>query len=136
MLTTQHENKIAEAGKVLTKLDLTAFIKFDASNAGTKDSYTISVLKRGQVTVSAAVGKGYDLGTKLEVLVNRKGNIIIVRPSNNGIACHSNGAGSKSKALSCKSVINYFLDNGIELPARFRAEYDEALQAWVGRKCM
>jgi len=130
----QYDSRL-EPSKVNSSFDLAEFEVFDATNVGASESHTINVLKRGAITLSAAIGSGIELGTRLEVLVNKKGNIIVIRKAINGIACRPNGSRTKSKFLACKAILKHFEKNDIELPVKFRAEYDENMQAWVGRRC-
>jgi hypothetical protein len=77
---------------VNTVLDLAEFITFNAFNSvSNRACCSINVGKSGRVTLSSAIGATYKIGTKLEVLINKKSNIIVVRQSENGIKCRING---------------------------------------------
>jgi len=125
-----------ESSPVNTALDLSEFLVFDASNsAGNRECHTITISKIGKVNLSAAIGAKYQTGTKLEVLVNKKCNIIIVRPSNNGIACRPNGGQqTQGKQIACKSLLHHLEPLKIPLPLRFKAEFNANINGWVGRK--
>jgi len=125
-----------ESSPINTALDLSEFLVFDASNsAGNRECHTITISKIGKVNLSAAIGAKYQTGTKLEVLVNKKCNIIIIRPSNNGIACRPNGGQqTQGKQIACKSLLHHLEPLKIPLPLRFKAEFDANINGWVGRK--
>lgn len=119
---------------VTTSLDLSTFIVFNAFNSTiARNSAIISVTRSGKVTLSAPIGEKYDAGDKLEVLVNQAATIIVVRQSNNGISCRSNGKNTTGKLVTCKALINMLMKKKIEFPIRFRAEWDEAVQGFVGK---
>jgi len=136
-VTTRRAVKPADidSSPVNTALDLSEFIIFNASNStGNRECYAITISKAGKVKLSAAVGAKYQTGTKLEVLVNKKCNIIIVRPSDNGISCRPNGGQTQGKQISCKALLRHLEPLKMSLPLRFKAEFDAKLNGWVGRK--
>lgn len=118
-----------------TALDLSEFTVFNASNSiGSRDSKTITIGKSGRVTLSSSIGATFDVGTKIEILINKKANIVVVRQSDNGITCRLNGGQTQGKVFTCKALFHHLEDSKIELPAKFRAEYDKEIQSWVGRR--
>jgi RNA polymerase sigma factor (sigma-70 family) len=134
-LKIQAIGNIEKSAKVSTAWDLSDFIVFDATNTvGSRDSYIITVGKSGRVTLSSPIGRSYQVGNKLEVMINKKLNIIAVRQSDKGITCRPNGPGSQGKLINCKALLNHLNQNKIPLPIKFTAEYDEQNKAWVGKR--
>lgn len=128
-------NLIEESSKIINAWDLSDFIVFDATNAvGNRESYIITVGKSGRVTLSSSIGKDYQVGNKLEVMINKKINVIAVRQSDKGITCRPNGQGSQGKLINCKALLNHLNKNKIPLPLKFTAEYDEPNNAWIGKR--
>ncbi|CUH95903.1 hypothetical protein P22_1989 [Propionispora sp. 2/2-37] len=127
---------IAPAAPVHTSIDLSSFIVFNASNAAvnSRDTVAIGVTKTGKVTLSAAIGARYQAGETLEVLINKTANIIVVRQSENGIKCRTNGKNTIGRILSCRALTNYIGGKKIDLPIRFRAEWDDSVQGFVGKR--
>ena len=134
-MASQKSTRPVPVAPVVTKLDLSSFVVFNASNAmTTRNAAYITVTKTGKVTMSAEVGKRYRAGETIEVLFNQVGTILVIRSSGTGIRCRQNGKNSEGKIISCASAKVYLESNQIPLPARFRAEWEEELQAWVGRQ--
>ena len=120
---------------VTTSLDLSNFIVFNAFNSTvSRDSAMIGVTRSGKVTLSSPIGAKYTVGAKLEVLVNQPATIIVIRQSNNGINCRPNGRNTAGKLIACKALTNMLMKKKIELPIRFRAEWDERVQGFVGKR--
>jgi RNA polymerase sigma factor (sigma-70 family) len=128
-------SKTAADAPTVTKIDLSLFVVFNAANTLiTRNTANIAVTKTGKVTMSAMVGKQFEFGEKIEVLLNQVGNIIVVRRSDIGIPCRKNGKDSEGKLVSCASAKLFLESKQVPLPVRYRAEWDTDLNAWVGRK--
>lgn len=121
---------------VRTSIDLSSFIVFNAGNStvSSRDAAVIGVTKTGKVTLSSAIGSRYQAGEALEVLVNQTSNIIVVRQSDKGIRCRTNGKNTIGRVLSCRALTNYLTSKKIDLPIRFRAEWDDSVQGFVGKR--
>ncbi|WP_371366260.1 RNA polymerase sigma factor FliA [Sporomusa rhizae] len=135
MANTRSTTKKVPEAPTVTKLDLSSFIVFNANNAMvTRNSAYITVTKNGKITMSSEVGKKFKTGETLEILLNQAGNIIVVRSSTSGIRCRQNGKNSEGKIISCANAKLFMESKKMALPARFRAEWDEEILAWVGRQ--
>jgi len=122
-------------GKNFSKftLDLNEFVKFDATNSRLNQGSYIRVTK-DKVTISSVVGQNLKINEEVELLINKKGNIIILRKSENGLKIKSQAKHTTSKFIACKAVIRYLLKMDVQLPANFNSEWDDDLHAWVGRR--
>ncbi len=130
--------KRAESGPVTTKLDLTQFTVFNRDTVlfrGRRGKW-ISVTATGEVFFSHEIGKNCADSAKFEVLLNRKGTILIVRenPQKGFPSRPSSAKKTRSKLVSCSAVKNALIKLGVKLPVRFYAEWDEELKAWVGKR--
>ncbi|MBP2638289.1 MAG: hypothetical protein H6Q72_4196 [Firmicutes bacterium] len=115
------------------KLNLNDFIKFDATNSRLSQGSYIRVTK-DKVTISSVVGNHFKNNEEVELLINKKGNIILLRKARNGLKVKPQGSKTTSKFVACKAVIRYLLNMAVQLPAQYNAEWDDELQAWVGRR--
>ena len=90
---------------------------------------------RSDVGICHEIGKQYQPGTPVEFFLNKKGNILVMRPASDGIPMRSAaGIRSGAKKCACKVLRNMLENMGVELPVRFWARWDEELKAWVGRR--
>ena len=120
---------------VITTLDLSKFMVFDASNSTSpRGISTITITKDGRITLSSAVGAQYQANDKLEILINQPANIVVVRKADNGMRCRPNGKNTTGKLIRCKALVNSLKERKMELPIRFRAEWDKAVQGFVGKR--
>lgn len=129
---------LPEGNPCKVMLDLKEFTKFDATNSRLSQGTYIRINK-DKVTISASLGREHSEGDKVSLLINKKGNILVMQndPSENGlrIRSQSGGGASISKFVSCKSLIKHVTEKlGLELPVQYNVKYDEELQAWVGRR--
>lgn len=123
-----------ESGPVKTVLDLSEFICFSQSATRGARGEFIRVSSK-DVTISHGIGKNYEPGTRVELLLNRKGTILVVREAKKGgMPLRAFGPKSKAKRVACRELINTLKTLGVELPAKFYAYWDEELKAWVGRR--
>lgn len=92
---------------VITTLDLSKFVVFDASKSTSpRDISTITINKDGRITLSSAVGAQYQVNDKLEILINQPANIVVVRKADNGIRCRPNGKNTTGKLIRCKALVD------------------------------
>ena len=127
---------------VKTTLDLSFFQRFEGTGRqgqGYRGKW-FKVYKGVEVGISAEIGKTLPDDALLELLLNRTGTILVVRESPNGIRLRryhqKEGQQHKGKAgrVTCKALVNALLELNVELPVVFKAEWDEELKAWVGRR--
>lgn len=127
---------------VKTRLDLSFFQRFEGTGRqgqGYRGKW-FRVYKGVEVGISAEIGKTLPDDALLELLLNRTGTILVARESPNGIRFRRNyqkeGQQHKGKAgrVTCKALVNALLELNVELPVVFKAEWDEELKAWVGRR--
>jgi hypothetical protein len=119
------------SGPVKTTLDLSQFIKFDSLTSKSQFGKWIGVNQR-EIVISYEISKNLPPESKVEFYLNRKGTILVLKTSLNGLPVRSESKG-KTKCVSCKALIDTLLKMGLQLPVRYIAEWDEDLQAWVGR---
>jgi len=126
-----------EAGPVRTTLDLSNFLVFNkSSQRATKGEFWIKVDSKGGVYLSHEIGKQVNW-ERVEILLNRKGTIIVVREGGDeGLKLYGEGHGNRTKAkrAGCTALAHTLKKLGVQLPVKFKAEYDPELQAWVGRR--
>lgn len=128
--------KREESGPVKETLDLSQFIRFDKSSAGyqgTKGKW-FGVDVRGKVYISHEIGRHFEAGTKVEFYLNKKGTILVMRESEKGLPLALTGKKSMAKWVSCRALKKTLEKIGVKIPVRFDAEWNEELQAWVGRR--
>jgi hypothetical protein len=123
----------AEPGPVKTKLDLSLFDKFDGQSVQGKRGKWMSMNVRGDITISHDIGKTLPEDAIVEFYLNRKGNILVMRQSLNGIAL-CKATRSESRRVSCIALKTRMQELDIKLPARYVTKWDEELRAWVGRR--
>lgn len=119
-------------GPVKTTLDLSEFIRFDGQKSQSQRGKWIGINQR-DITISHEIGKTLPPESKVEFYLNRKGTILVLKTSINGLPVRAEGKG-KTKHVSCKALKDTLLKIGIQLPVRFTAEWDDELKAWVGRR--
>lgn len=119
-----------ESGPVKTMLDLTEFIRF--SQSAPRGGFI--KVSSSDITISHGIGKNYEPGAMVELLLNKKGTILVMRETQKGMPLRLAGPKSSAKRVSCRELINTLKALGVELPVRFYAEWDEELKAWVGRR--
>ena len=128
-----------ESGPVKTWLDLSEFMVFGAGRykATSQSEHWITISPRGDVRLSSRLGAHFQNGERIEVLLNRKGTILVLRPAPTGLSFRAErpeGKKTQAKRVCCKALAEKLKELGISLPARFRAEWNDELQLWVGRR--
>jgi hypothetical protein len=121
---------------VTTELDLnqfTVFNRYTTKCRGEKGRW-FSVNVRNEVCFSQEIGRNYEPGDTIEFLLNKKGTILVVRKSGDGLPLIKSGGKKQSKRVTCKSLRETLGQLGIKIPVRFWAEWNEELQAWIGRR--
>ncbi len=61
------------------------------------------------------------------------GHLIIIKKSENGRTLHREKKTKRSFRISCRLLVGSLKQKGVPLPARYRLEWSEKMQAWVGR---
>lgn len=124
-----------ESGPVKTTLDLSQFMVFNR-NSYQRGTAALTVKACGRVYISSALGAKLKLGAKVEFLLNRKGTILVMREAKDGFTIYRGHGHERlqAKAVSCRALARTLKEMGAEFPVRFRVEWDDDLQAWVGRK--
>ena len=125
----------AKSGPVKTSLDLGSFLRFDGKNSQGRKGKWLNVNNNGGVTISSEIGKALSDGALVELLLNRRGTILVLRESLQGISFRrTHSKRSHGCQVSCKALKAQLMEMDIPLPVRFVAEWDEDLRAWVGRR--
>jgi len=133
------EKKARHSGPVKEKIDLSLFECFNITTCHmyrTRHGLWITVSKNGEVRISHEIGKHYEVGATVELLLNRAGTILVMRESRNGFALKASESDNKkslSKRFNCKDISTALEKKGIQLPVRFVVNWDDDLKAWVGR---
>lgn len=120
-------------GPVKTTLDLSCFIKFDGQKSQGRRGKWMSMGVRGELGISHEIGKTLPESAMAEFYLNRKGTILVMRESINGIPLRKTNKSEARKAF-CHALKVKLQELGVKLPARFIAEWDAELGAWVGRR--
>ncbi len=133
-----HEDNLEEeaktkSGPVTTKLDLSQFYKFDGQKSQGQRGKWMSMGVRGEISISHEIGRTLPDDAKAEFFLNRKGTILVMRESVNGISLRKTRK-SESRRAGCHALKIKMQELGIQFPARFVAEWDPELRAWVGRR--
>lgn len=124
------------SGPVATRLDLSQFTVYDSSKAGQRRGKWVRVAANGAIVFSNELGAHYESGSAVELMVNRKGTIIVVRDATTGkglVLREDHPGRTKAKRTSCSALARQLQEAGIELPAKYRAAWDDELKAWVAR---
>ncbi len=129
----KQEPEQASGGPVKTTLDLSCFIWFNGQRSQGRRGKWMSIGVRGEVSISHEIGKELPEDTRVEFFLNKKGTILVMREKLNGLHVRQTKK-SEARRVSCTSLKNTLLDLGVQLPARFVAEWEPELQAWVGRR--
>lgn len=119
------ERKRQESGPVKQTLALDEFVTFSSQEKSGRGSKVVTITARGEVLISRALI--LPLETRVELLLNRRGNILVMRESPKGIPF-------KMQRGCCTALKNALVSAGAELPVKFVMEWDEELGAWVGRR--
>lgn len=131
------ERRIREETRpVKTTLDLSSFAVFNRTcQKVVKGEPWIRVDSKGGVYLSHEIGQQVNW-ERVEILLNPKGTIIVVRESDEkGLKLYRERATkTKAKRTNCSALACTLKQLGVELPVKFKAEYDPELQAWVGRR--
>lgn len=125
-----------ESSPVTATIDLSLFTIYDAScqTYGRRGDMTITVDKRGVVNISHEIGKVFS-AEKAELRMNKRGTMLAVLASPRGIPVRSSGNGkSMAKRVNCQRLKDDLLSLGVELPVKFVTEWNEQLQAWIGKR--
>ncbi len=139
------KRKQEESGAVDTKLNLKLFTKITpCKGAGKKSAkalITVSPSGDIRITVKALesapneIQKRVDADRRIraEVFVNKKRNIIVIRPSDDISTSFTfrNTRASKTLSVRIKRISSIL---GISESTRYQAAWDPELQAWVGRR--
>jgi len=118
---------------VKTTLDLSCFTRFSAQIGQGRRGKWMSVNKRAEVTISHEIGLTLPEEVTVEFFLNRKGTILAMKQSVDGIALRK-PTKTRSRKATCRALMETLLDLGVVLPVRFATEWDPELQAWVGRR--
>lgn len=130
-----YEKEVRErSGQVKTTLDLSMFTWFTERNRNTKGRLGkwITVNKTGTINISAGIGCQLPTEVKMAFLLNKKGTILVMKPDPNGLLLRKSTK-SPARLANCAALRNKLIECGIKIPAKFTAEWDEELRAWVGR---
>jgi len=120
----------AEKGSVKSSLDLSLFKKFDAASRKIrKRANRVIIYKGGIIALSKAVTEKFPVGSSVEFLLNKKGNILVIRRAENGIALRN----EDRPVVNCAALKNELLGKGYKIPVTYKIEWDEELDGWVGR---
>lgn len=114
-----------ETRPVRQTLALDEFVAFSSQEKSGRGSKVVTITARGEVLISRALI--LPLETRVELLLNRRGNILVMRESPKGIPF-------KMQRGCCTALKNALVSAGAELPVKFVMEWDEELGAWVGRR--
>lgn len=120
------------AGPVKTSLDLSQFIMFNGQKTRGRRGKWMSVNTRGDITISDEIGREIK-GEMAKFYLNRKGTILVMKESLDGIRLRHDKR-SNARHASCTPLKNKLIELGVKPVARFVAEWDEELKAWVGRR--
>lgn len=129
-----------ESRPVRTKLDLEFFKRFAAKDQSLRGRHTgkwFRIGKRGDITLTNALSREFEDGAKVGVYVNNKGSILVMKEEEDGIPLtrmYKTSPRSMMRRCSCKEIGRALEQAGVTLPARFMAEWDADLGAWVGRR--
>jgi predicted HTH domain antitoxin len=117
----------------LGELDLSAFRVFNWLSTKTRYGKWITVGKRG-ISISWEIARDLRPGALVEFYLSPEGKILVMRECLNGLVVRGGNSKNRSKEISCKALSKALMDLGVCLPVRFMTEWDEKLQAWVGRR--
>ncbi len=118
-----------ESSPVTTSIDLSCFTVFNKRTV--RDDGTITVSPKGMIRLSAGIARAMKTGDTVEILLNKAVTIIAVRQSPDGFPIK---VGKSEGCCSSTTVAKALQAKEVELPAKFVTEWDENLQAWVGRR--
>jgi hypothetical protein len=112
------------------------WLRIKRNYTGTKEN-AISIDKRGTVRLLSDVGSAFKLGDRVEFFLSPDKTRLALRKTDDadGFRLRSENK-SKAKICNCGELKNLLLEAGVELPARFAAQWGERLQAWIGRRCI
>lgn len=130
------ERKQKESGPVKTSLDLNEFLVFNGKDAfqGRRGKW-LTVDKMGGVVVTHEIGKTLPVEAMVELRLNRRGNILVMKEAPGGLPAKPiYPKRGMARRIPCAALKKTLLELGVTLPARFVAEWDEELKAWVGRR--
>ncbi|SMB97990.1 hypothetical protein SAMN00808754_2061 [Thermanaeromonas toyohensis ToBE] len=100
-------------------------------------AHWITISPRGDVRLSSLLGANFQDGERIELLLNKKGTILVLRPAPTGLRFRMErpkGKKTQAKRVCCRALAEKLKELGISLPTRFRAEWNDELQLWVGRR--
>lgn len=111
------------------------WLKVERKNFVGQKEKMITVDKRGTVRLLSCVGSNFQPGDRVEFFLSPDKRQLAVRKVNSasGFKLRADSK-SPAKMCNCAELRSLLQGAGIELPARFEAEWDEHLQAWVGRR--
>lgn len=124
-----------ESGPVKNTFDLEQFTVFDAQAGYRGKGKWLTVDKWGAVVVSSEIGKVLPSEATVELRLNRKGTILIMRESPTGLPAKViYSKRGMARRIACYLLKKALLDLGVTLPVRFAATWDPELGAWVGKR--
>ncbi len=121
-----------------TYYDLSKFERIGGDTLPPIGNY-LHVSSRGDIRIS---GTSFVPGDKVDFFVNKldlqldkipAGHLIIIKKSENGRTLHREKKTKRSFRISCRLLVGSLKQKGVPLPARYRLEWSEKMQAWVGR---
>lgn len=129
-----------ESGTVSTKLDLSLFRRFDASNQAIRnrrDSNWFYIDNRGNINLTVSLSEKFKDGAKVAIYLNQKCTLMVVREEPNGIPLVKLSKAAPRRSIrrcTCREIARMLEQAGVKLPTRFVAAWDDELKAWVGRR--
>ena len=69
---------------------------------------------------------------KMAILLAKDGSTIMLQPDEHGLPCRDDK--SSGKMISCIKIVRAAEGMCLTLPARYSAEWDDGIKAWVGRR--
>ena len=109
-------------------LALSGFLRFDGAKV---DTSAITIGKKG-IYITGDMTKSIEPNAKMTILLAKDGASLLLIPSTNGLPCRNDK--SSGKMISTIKVVRAAEGMGLTLPARFNAEWDGGIGAWVGRR--
>lgn len=130
-----------ESGPVKLVFDLSQFTEYGESSyfKPTQKQPLISVRKNGVIRLSCEIGDTIKDDQTVKLYLNKKGNILIVKPVVEGglkfnLNKNSSERGRVMHTSSRRLVYDLIKVGCSEFPVRFKAEWNNDMQAWIGRR--
>lgn len=131
------EQRVKEETKpVKTTLDLSLFTVFNAESRKRKAGLWMGVNQKGEVYLYEDLAEQIK-AEYVELLLNKKGNILVLREADEQkglklrwVKPERTGA----KAVYCRELAVRLKELGVQLPVKFKVEYDPELNVWVGKR--